>query len=153
MRTIAWILKLYPRRWRERYQAEMLAVLEQHTISPATIFDLLLGALDAQLDPAYRRPQGVLSRWLRDPQRLSLAFICGLTLSIFSTHFWVISRRSLIFDGNPISVVAASLVAVGLISLSALCLLALLIITSHGRWQCGMKRTALLCSIRRSTWH
>ncbi|MBX6353918.1 MAG: hypothetical protein IRZ10_11375 [Thermoflavifilum sp.] len=44
-----WLLRLYPRRWRERYEDEMLALLEQHTVTPATIADLLLGALDAHL--------------------------------------------------------------------------------------------------------
>ena len=59
MKNVTWILKFYPRRWRERYQEEMLAVLEQHTISLSTILDLLLGALDARLDPAYRTQEGI----------------------------------------------------------------------------------------------
>ncbi|KLU64538.1 hypothetical protein DEAC_c34840 [Desulfosporosinus acididurans] len=42
-----WLLKLYPRVWRERYEDEMLTVLEDHKITPSTVFDLLLGALDA----------------------------------------------------------------------------------------------------------
>src|ERR1700730_364971 len=60
MTTVTWILNFYPRRWRERYQEEMLAVLEQHTISLVTLFDLLLGALDARLDPAYRTQEGFM---------------------------------------------------------------------------------------------
>lgn len=42
-----WLLRLYPRDWRDRYEEEMLEVLEQHKITPATVLDLLLGALDA----------------------------------------------------------------------------------------------------------
>ncbi|WP_067621616.1 hypothetical protein [Alicyclobacillus acidiphilus] len=44
-----WLLRLYPRQWRERYEEEMLAVLEEHQVSPATFIDLLMGALDANL--------------------------------------------------------------------------------------------------------
>lgn len=44
-------LKLYPRAWRQRYGAEMEAVLEQSQISWATIGDLFRGALGAHLSP------------------------------------------------------------------------------------------------------
>ena len=49
-----WLLRLYPRAWRERYESEVAAVLEQHRVTLKTSVDLLLSALDAQLDPAYR---------------------------------------------------------------------------------------------------
>ncbi|MBV9228495.1 MAG: toll/interleukin-1 receptor domain-containing protein, partial [Chloroflexi bacterium] len=49
-----WVLNFYPRGWRQRYEEEMITLLEQHTVTPATTFDLLLGALDAHLDPSYR---------------------------------------------------------------------------------------------------
>ncbi|AFM41476.1 hypothetical protein Desaci_2534 [Desulfosporosinus acidiphilus SJ4] len=45
-----WLLKLYPRVWRERYEDEMLIVLEEHKITPTTMFDLLLGAIDANFN-------------------------------------------------------------------------------------------------------
>lgn len=45
-----WLLKLYPHVWRERYEDEMLAVLEEHKITPATVLDLLIGAFDANLN-------------------------------------------------------------------------------------------------------
>jgi hypothetical protein len=44
-----WLVKLYPRSWRERYEEEMLALLEQHRSTPLTFIDLALGALDARL--------------------------------------------------------------------------------------------------------
>lgn len=47
------MLRLYPRLWRERYEGEMLALLEQHEITFLTLLDLLLGALDARFDPYY----------------------------------------------------------------------------------------------------
>lgn len=55
MIIITWILHLYPRAWRERYEPEMLALLEEHSITFFTGLDLLIGALDARIDPYYRR--------------------------------------------------------------------------------------------------
>jgi len=45
-----WLLRLYPHIWRERYEEEMLAVLEAHRVTPATVVDLLVGAFDANLN-------------------------------------------------------------------------------------------------------
>src|SRR5579862_4595262 len=50
-----WLLRLYPRAWRERYEEEMLALMEQHRSTCRTCSDLLRGAWDAQLDVALRR--------------------------------------------------------------------------------------------------
>ncbi len=44
------LLRLYPRAWRERYEAEMLALLEEHDVTLATRLDLLRGAFDAWQD-------------------------------------------------------------------------------------------------------
>lgn len=44
-----WLLRLYPRAWRDRYEEEMLAVLEDHKVTLSTIFDLVIGAIDANL--------------------------------------------------------------------------------------------------------
>ena len=51
MKTVQYILRLYPRPWRERYEEEMLALLEQRPLSFADVLDLLTGACDAQLHP------------------------------------------------------------------------------------------------------
>jgi DNA-binding PadR family transcriptional regulator len=60
MRLVLWILRFYPPGWRERYEAEMIALLEQHQITLWTVLDLLMGALDARLDPHYRRARQLL---------------------------------------------------------------------------------------------
>lgn len=49
------LLRLYPRRWRDRYGDEFLALLEQQPVTPAVILDVLFGALDAHLW-AHRSP-------------------------------------------------------------------------------------------------
>ena len=48
-----WLLCLYPPAWRERYEEEMLALLEQHRTTWCTVLSLLRGALDARFDPYF----------------------------------------------------------------------------------------------------
>lgn len=45
------LLRLYPRAWRDRYEAEMLAVLEDRPLGVRTRLDLLGGAVDAHVHP------------------------------------------------------------------------------------------------------
>ena len=55
----------YPRRWKQRYAAEMLDVLDQHRTRQRTVLSLAVGALTTYLDPGYRmeiRPMTRLSR-------------------------------------------------------------------------------------------
>ena len=46
-----YLLRLYPCAWRELYEDEVLAMLEQHSLSFADGVNLVFGALDAQLHP------------------------------------------------------------------------------------------------------
>ncbi|GHO66953.1 hypothetical protein KSC_058450 [Ktedonobacter sp. SOSP1-52] len=86
MRLNRTFLRLYPRAWRERYEEEMLAVLEQHTITPLTIFDLLLGAIDARLDPHYRSQRSAFS--LQDVRLTTRAFIALLAVFTAALFIW-----------------------------------------------------------------
>lgn len=45
------LVRLYPRAWRERYEEEFVAMLEQRPASVRDYFDVALGALDAWLAP------------------------------------------------------------------------------------------------------
>ncbi len=45
------MLRLYPRAWRDRYEAEMLAVLEDRALDLRTRLDLVRGAMDAHVHP------------------------------------------------------------------------------------------------------
>src|SRR5262249_22060158 len=47
----AWLLALYPRRWRARYGEEFQALLEDTPLSPRTVLDCLRGALAAHVRP------------------------------------------------------------------------------------------------------
>jgi hypothetical protein len=54
------LLRLYPRRWRERYGDEFALILRGTPPGPATVFDVARGALDARVREM--RP-GPLVRW------------------------------------------------------------------------------------------
>lgn len=52
----AGLLRLYPASWRARYEAEVLAVLEQADLGPRARLDLARGAVDARLHAQSRWP-------------------------------------------------------------------------------------------------
>lgn len=58
MPLATWLVTLYPRAWRRRYEAEVLALLEQHQVTLVTVLDLLFGMIRARLDPQYRDDLG-----------------------------------------------------------------------------------------------
>lgn len=58
--SIKWLLLLYPQVWREQYEVEMVALLQQHNVTFLTIFDLVRGALEAHSDPVYSIPESTL---------------------------------------------------------------------------------------------
>jgi len=84
MKVIIWILHLYPPAWRERYEDEMRMLLEEHEITLFTWLDLLLGALDARIDPHYctRRPLSPLQHFQRMRTASIIAF-CAFPFFIF----------------------------------------------------------------------
>ena len=86
MRSGTWILYLYPQRWRQRYEEEMVAVLEQHNVTLATVFDLLLGALDARLDPAYKTGGPLFL--FKDERTIATTFLCSYAVFLFTMCNW-----------------------------------------------------------------
>jgi hypothetical protein len=50
------LLRLYPQRWRQRYEEEVGALLDDGPLHVGTVFDLLLGAFDAHLHPELGAP-------------------------------------------------------------------------------------------------
>ncbi len=47
-----WLLRLYPRRWRQRYGEEVSEMLSRTPFTLATAVDLIAGAIDVRLHPA-----------------------------------------------------------------------------------------------------
>lgn len=52
----AWLLALYPRRWRERYGAEMASLLSDERLTATLLLDVLRGAFDAHRHPELVAP-------------------------------------------------------------------------------------------------
>jgi hypothetical protein len=50
------LVRLYPRPWRDRYEAELIDLLEQRPPSPGDAIDLIRGAVDAHIHPQAERP-------------------------------------------------------------------------------------------------
>jgi hypothetical protein len=77
---------MYPQAWRERYEEEMMALLELHTVTLATHFDLLLGALDARLNPAYRSTNSFFL--FKDARMVMTTFLCAYAIFLFAMYNW-----------------------------------------------------------------
>ncbi len=86
MKLVTWILYLYPQRWRQRYEEEMLVLLEQHMVTLATLFDLLLGALDARLDPSYKTEKPLFL--FKDERMIATTFLCAYAVFLFAMYNW-----------------------------------------------------------------
>ncbi|MFN8373855.1 MAG: hypothetical protein U0694_13395 [Anaerolineae bacterium] len=48
---LALLLRLYPRAWRERYEQEFRALLDERGLSAGDVLDIVVGAMDARLSP------------------------------------------------------------------------------------------------------
>jgi hypothetical protein len=53
------LLRLYPRRWRDRYGDEFLALLEQEGTGPRVVVSVFAGAFDAWMSPGSRGAMAV----------------------------------------------------------------------------------------------
>lgn len=71
----SWLLRLYPRPWRERYGVEFGALLEDCSLSPFTVFDVMVGALDAHIAPP--DITGRILRMLQQTRRSAITVFCA----------------------------------------------------------------------------
>jgi WD40 repeat protein len=65
-RLSRFLVRCYPPRWRQRYAAELLEVLDQHRPTARTVVNLCAIAVSTRLDPAWRierHPMTGLRRW------------------------------------------------------------------------------------------
>ncbi|QBD76265.1 hypothetical protein EPA93_09685 [Ktedonosporobacter rubrisoli] len=89
LRWTHWILRCYPSAWRERYGQEMLALLEQHAITPLTLLDLGLGALDAHLTGGYHR-FSISSIFFKNMRTTTITLLTAVALFVFALPNWFI---------------------------------------------------------------
>lgn len=93
-----WLVRLYPRAWRERYEDEFSALLDECGASPGVILDVILGALDA------RRPglQAALEVWMRRLGVGAAAALAGLVA--FAAAFIAMSQVLVwIYNAAPVA--------------------------------------------------
>jgi len=85
-RLIPILLRLYPPDWRARYEDELVSVLAEAALTPATVLDVALAALDARLSRDYPSEAGA-GRKVRRPMLDRLAPLAivlgGIYLAIF----------------------------------------------------------------------
>jgi hypothetical protein len=71
----SWLLRLYPSSWRERYGDEFAALLDECPLTPFTVFDIVLGALDAHIEPSDET--GRILRMLQQTRRSAITVFCA----------------------------------------------------------------------------
>ena len=116
----AYLLRLYPARWRDRYGDEFAAVLGERILGPFDVLDILLGAIDAQL---HLRGVGALSDHRKGfPMSLRLggaAATAGGALWLVAIT-WIFLFDSNVGSGALVPLLLASVaLLVGLAGLSA----------------------------------
>jgi hypothetical protein len=77
-----WLLKLYPRRWRERYGAELSEILAERSVTPVLLLDVALGALDAHTHPMLEPHPAGGRAWLRLDEVLRCRPTRGMLVAI-----------------------------------------------------------------------
>lgn len=73
----------YPRRWKQRYAAEMLDVLDQHPAGPRTVLSLAGAALTTHLDPGYRTEIRLMPR-LSKNAKLAVVMSVAVPAALFA---------------------------------------------------------------------
>ena len=75
------VVGCYPRRWKQRYAAELLDVLDQHRAGPRTVLSLAGGALSTHLDPDYRMQIRLRPHLSRDA-KLYIAIFAAIIVGV-----------------------------------------------------------------------
>jgi len=75
------VVGCYPPRWKQRYAAELLDVLDQHHAGPRTVLSLAGGALSTHLDPDYRMQIRLKPHLSRDA-KLYIAIFAAIIVGV-----------------------------------------------------------------------
>jgi hypothetical protein len=101
MRLLLW---LYPRGWRDRYRAEMEALLQLTRPTPRVAWDLLRGGLDARLHP----------RWPAVRRRVGLRALRAPTLVLMlGAAVFLVARAAGAGTWRPVAAAAVASAALG----------------------------------------
>jgi MFS family permease len=126
------LLRLYPESWRDRYGDEFASILDDRSLTPAAVADVVMGAIDAHL----RRRGREVALLGRVGRRRAvgaaavlggLAWTAGLFLAMFDPSGAPWAMRTAFFHanpivpllGSPIAIVGTVLLLVALVGLAA----------------------------------
>lgn len=84
-----WFVRLYPRAWRERYGAEMSAMLEQMSLTPAAVIDLVAGAIDARVAPHVLASRSISSSEKEKAMLSSMMKRCAAGPGLSARDQWI----------------------------------------------------------------
>jgi hypothetical protein len=99
-----WLLSLYPRAWRNRYEEEFIALLEQYTPSWLDVFDIFFYALHEQIFTLFRKGKAMLHQWRTDTSIFRISFTLGalIVLGMVITGM-VLVRTELTYKSSDFS--------------------------------------------------
>jgi hypothetical protein len=168
------LVSLYPRPWRDRYEAEFLGLIEEQPPTAADVVDIVRGAIDARLHPQVRRAGGVPTEPAvsaddqRVARRLGIAAVIG---GAFWPAAWAVAlmgpvmydERGAYRDGSagfPFLWIAVALLAAGLVGQvirlprsarvargSALASIPLVLLYGVGPWFLEIALAAVICLV------
>lgn len=79
VKTLAkWLLKLYPRQWRIRYQDELTSVIEAHRVTLVTFVDLCIGIIHAY----FTYPRAGLWKFRFAVAAIAATMVCGSVYTV-----------------------------------------------------------------------
>ena len=96
-----WLLSLYPRAWRKRYEEEFVALLEQYTPSWRDLLDIFFCALHEQIFTLLRKGNAMLHQQRTDTFIFRLSFVLAslLVLGMVITGM-VLVRAELLYKNS-----------------------------------------------------
>ena len=101
-----WLLRFYPRAWRERYEEEFLALLEQYAPTFRDLLDILLNALNEQTSTLLKERRDMLNQRRTQPSAfifraclvIGSIIVLGMTISGM-----ILTRAELAHDSTTLS--------------------------------------------------
>jgi hypothetical protein len=82
-----WLLRLYPRAWRDRYEDEFAALLEQCPFSWGDLLDIIVGAIDAHMHPCFPLQGGIAFMILRLRGAMIMGFCASISFFVAGIAF------------------------------------------------------------------
>jgi hypothetical protein len=111
-----WLIRLYPRVWRERYEDEFEALLEECLHSPLDVLDIFLGALDARLELPYEtnwRLMNMVNKLRTTVLFVFAAFIAFIVAGFSLTGLMDDSQLAPLTKANPALSASYTMIEVG----------------------------------------